>query len=155
MVYLDTSALVKLYAMESFSEQVAAFVAHEPALTVSRLVELELRCVLARKVRDQVLSPQQADAVWCAFNDDILGGLFDSVPVEDAHVARAMALLQEASSGMALRALDALHLGVALAHAINTIATSDVGLATAARQLGFSVSLFAPLTVHEASPAYR
>jgi predicted nucleic acid-binding protein len=49
--YVDTSALAKRYINEAGSEEIDAFLGRWPRVLISRLVVLELRCVLQRRRR--------------------------------------------------------------------------------------------------------
>ncbi len=51
-VYLDTSALIKLYVPEAFSTEVERLVADVDVLVISRLtVMLEWHCAMSRRLR--------------------------------------------------------------------------------------------------------
>ncbi len=149
--YIDTSALAKLYIPEAFSEEVDAFIQSREQLFVSSLVALELRCFLARKVRARAISSGAADAVWEAFGDDVEAALFSLLETGEAHLTAALKLIGNTQATGALRALDAMHLGIARERNLPAFATSDLVQADAARAIGLEVHLFATLSVHEPS----
>ena len=58
MVYIDTSALAKWYLNESRSEDFAAWIQTEAGAHISTLTVVEMRCLLARRRRNQELSTE-------------------------------------------------------------------------------------------------
>jgi predicted nucleic acid-binding protein len=60
ILYLDTSALVKLYVNEDRSDDVHAWVASATAVATSRVTWAEAAATLARREREQ---PNQADII--------------------------------------------------------------------------------------------
>jgi predicted nucleic acid-binding protein len=131
MIYLDTSALVKLYVQEAFSEEVREAVAGQPVRTVS-IAFVEALSALARKAElteDERLSvTREFLKSWHRFRalstDDVL---------ESAGIL---------ARGHRLRAFDALHLAAARelgAPSSIQFAVYDQDLARAAREEGFQV----------------
>ena len=59
ILYLDTSALVKLYAEEEGTETVELAVDEAEAVATSVVAYAEARAALARKLRDDVFSPEE------------------------------------------------------------------------------------------------
>lgn len=106
-LYLDTSALVKLYVDEIGSELVRSGVAQAEFVATSEIAYLEARAALARRRREKVFSLPSYRRLLEDFELD-----WDRYVV----VAVTMPLLREASSlteRYPLRALDALHLASA------------------------------------------
>ncbi len=112
-LYLDTSALVKLYVLEPESAALSAFVRkHSPPLPFSSLHELELTHALERRRADGDLSAEGSNRIAAAIEKDLTGGLL-ARPSADwpGTFARAIHLLRQHRG---LRSLDSLHIGSAL-----------------------------------------
>lgn len=110
ILYLDTSALVKLYAREAGREEVRRAVREASAVAISEIGYVEARSAFARREREGVLSAERHDRAV-----ELLARDFRDVylmrPVAGQVVARAGKLVREHS----LRAYDAVHLATALA----------------------------------------
>ncbi len=108
IVYLDTSALVKLYIEEAGSAAVATCVERASAVTTVRVTYAEARAAFARYRREGGLTPaglrqvvRDLDAEWGAYN---------VVEVHDPLVRRAGALAER----HALRGYDAIQIAAAV-----------------------------------------
>jgi predicted nucleic acid-binding protein len=108
MLYLDASALVKLYVDEAESQAVADGVERADAVITVRVTYAEARAALARHRREGGLTApglrravRQLDGDW---------GTYNLVEVSDAVVRRAGALAER----HALRGYDAVQLAAAL-----------------------------------------
>ena len=124
MLYLDTSAMVKLVRTESETNQLRQVVAAQPLVSCDIAIT-EIHRTLAR-YRD-VPGHARADALL-----DVTG----LVAVNRALLVRASRLLPAI-----LRSLDALHLAAALlvASELSALVTYDARLAEAARRNGLEV----------------
>jgi hypothetical protein len=140
-VYVDTSALVKWYVNEVRSEEVEAYLAQAAPAYISLLTKTEMRSLLARRGREGHLDADTQARVVATFEGDIAMGHLVLVPhtVESFLIAESIVGAQPA---VPLRALDALHLGVARANGIGTIATADRVMAQAAGILGLDCRTF-------------
>ena len=131
MIYLDTSALVKLYVREDHSEFVQRAVAGRSVRTVS-IAFVETLSALARKqelsARERLAASQEFLATWHHFR-----------AIATDHVLEAAGILARAHR---LRAFDAIHLAAALelgpARTVQ-FAVFDRELALAARKEGFAL----------------
>jgi predicted nucleic acid-binding protein len=124
MLYLDSSAIVKLVSREPETDGLVQLIGEDPATISSELSVVEvLRAV--RRVRGD---RRRAEAV--------LGGVA-LVPI-DAGIIRSAAGLSPA----ALRSLDAIHLATVLSLVgdVSRLVTYDTRLAAAARSMKVSVS---------------
>jgi predicted nucleic acid-binding protein len=124
MLYLDSSAIVKLVSREPETDGLVQLIGEDPATISSELSVVEvLRAV--RRVRGD---RRRAEAV--------LGGVA-LVPI-DAGIIRSAADLSPA----ALRSLDAIHLATVLSLVgdVSRLVTYDTRLAAAARSMKVSVS---------------
>jgi uncharacterized protein len=137
ILYLDTSALVKLYVTESGSTTVLTAVAHADLLATHLIAWVELRAALARK---RALGEMDADrhaAIVADMEADWVR--FNIVRVDEPLVFRAGELAERHS----LRGYDAVHLAAAersrLAALPLRFACFDRALTAAAATLGMDV----------------
>ncbi len=110
ILYLDTSALVKLYAEEPGREEVQAAIEDARVVAVSEIGYVEARSALARKEREGALSEEQHDTAVEQLERDFQD-IYLSCPLTGEIAARAGEFVR----GHALRAYDAIHLATALA----------------------------------------
>lgn len=108
MLYLDSSALVKLYVAESGSERVRQLVQHAPVCATSAIAYAEIRAAMARRFREGALSSTQLIRIKSALLAD-WPTLF-VVPVIEPITMSA----GDVSELHALRGMDAIHLASAL-----------------------------------------
>lgn len=108
MLYLDTSALVKLYVEEPLSQELSVVVDEAEAVATSLLAYTEAMAAFARARREVRLSPQEYRHVVNAFEED--WSRYIIVEVTDRLVKTAGHL----AVSRALRGYDALHLASAL-----------------------------------------
>ena len=108
MLYLDTSALVKLYVDEPMSQELSAAVDEAEAVATSLLAYVEARAAFARARREARLSAQAYRHIVDAFVED--WSRYVAVEVTDRLVKEAGDLAVH----RALRGYDALHLASAL-----------------------------------------
>jgi uncharacterized protein len=118
LIYVDTSALLKLLRSETHSEALAAYLADRDDLVSSTLLAVELRRSALRSV------PQSLPRV------DILLSRVDMIDMDDVVVESASQLPDPT-----LRSLDAIHLATALLvrDEVDVLLTYDERLADAAR----------------------
>ena len=141
MIYVDTSALVKRYVSEAGSDAFDAFFLAQAPLTISRLTIVEMRCALARRRRNQQVSPKLESQVLEAFRLDVQDGALAVSSFLEDDLTLAYHLIDEVAD-LPLRTLDALHLAVARRHAIPAFSTADKKQAEAAQQLSFVLHPF-------------
>jgi predicted nucleic acid-binding protein len=136
-IYVDTSALVKVYLPEPRSDEVNAAVAGRVDLVVSDLVITEAVAALARRVREGDLAREAAARLHGALLDDLEQDLFVRVELDPAtHRAAERFLL---SLPVPLRAPDALHLALAASVGAGTLLTFDPRLGNAGLAIGVEV----------------
>lgn len=128
-LYLDASALLKLYIAEADSDACEALLDAEPVWVTAEHTYVEIRRNLARLLDRTALAEAREDfaADWTRVN---------VVPV-DATLCEAAATLAETTG---LKTLDALHLAAAQLGEVDAIATFDGRLASAARSIGVAVA---------------
>ena len=127
MIYLDSSALLKLVRVETHSAQLTSWLAERPdaPLVSSALAQVEVLRA-CRRIGERLLEPGRA-----------VLAMLDFVPIDD-DVLGAAAEIPDA----ALRSLDALHLASALAldPDLDTFVAYDERLLTAAEAAGLPVA---------------
>ena len=112
-VYLDTSALVKLYLVEPESGTVAHWLlGHRPPVPYSSLHELEVTHAIERKCLEADFGFRQATLTRSTLEKDLAEGVLERpAPDWPGIFARAIHLLRQHRG---LRSLDGLHVGSAL-----------------------------------------
>jgi predicted nucleic acid-binding protein len=108
ILYLDTSALVKLYVLEPDSDEVRARVSKAERVATSRVAYPEARAAFARRQREGAIADTELRSVVSDLERD-----FKALVVVElqAGVAR---LAGELSERHALRGFDAIHVACAL-----------------------------------------
>jgi predicted nucleic acid-binding protein len=138
VVYLDTSALLKLLWREPESQAVRTRVAAEDAVVVSSLVELETEVQL----KAAWLGGRYREAQWRRFRAK-LTELRDLEPFHFRTLPGSLfptALRQHEAAGRSHgRTLDRLHLAAMAELDLDRLMTNDDVQAEAARVLGFEV----------------
>ena len=134
-VYLDSSALLKLYVPEAGSDAFDRVLGGRDDLLASDLTITEIVSALARRVREGGVRPEQARMVQRSVVRALEGGPYGRVELDRGTHRDAERLLLDRRD-LTLRAADALHLALALAAGAGTLATFDGRLGAAARALG-------------------
>jgi predicted nucleic acid-binding protein len=129
-VYLDTSAVIKLYHKEVGSDELLAFLnthAHDLILTLADITRIEFHSAFLRRVRMQEIPRTPVYAVFGAFDRDLK--LFNQISIDETVKNMATTLLDTIAHQRGLRTLDAFQLAAALfCHQIipvDTFVTSD------------------------------
>jgi predicted nucleic acid-binding protein len=108
ILYLDTSALVKLYVQEAGSEVVARALQEAAAVATARISYAEARAAFARHARQRGLTASELRRVVRHLDEE--WGQYAVVEITDGVVRRAAALAERHE----LRAYDAVQLAAAL-----------------------------------------
>jgi predicted nucleic acid-binding protein len=136
MLYIDSSALAKLYTPEVESDSVDAFLQGRSDLLISELAISEVLAAVARRRREGLLEPAAANRIRDALIIDADSGSFRRLHLDPAvHRAAERLLL---STSTPLRILDALHLALAFSGTATQILTFDVRMRDAAIQAGLN-----------------
>jgi len=141
IIYCDTSALAKWYINESRSDEVEHYLQLHGPVTISELTVVEMRCLLARRRRDQELTARLETEIFAAFQEDIRRRFLICLPLPRELAAGAinlMAILGE----IPVRSLDAMHLVIAKEASAEVLVTADRIMADAAQALEFEVVRF-------------
>ena len=137
-IYLDTSALVKVYLPEAESDIVDQLLIGRQDLFISDLVVAEIVSAVARRRRDGALEVKVAQRLRSKILKDIESGVFLKIDLPAAVFRKAERILL-ALDAVALRSADAIHLALALSADARSIVTYDERMAEAATSLGFEV----------------
>lgn len=135
--YFDTSVVAPLYRPEALTAAAEAL-QQQYRPVISLLTEVELTSTIARWVRTQEMSDEQAALAGKTFAEDLRLNVFERTNLEDRHYWQARTWLQKRSTN--LRTLDTLHLAVA-AENDWPIITADKRLHQAATSLGCASQL--------------
>ena len=133
MHYLDTSVLTACFYPEARSAAVQHLLSRLEGQTISPLVEVELYCTVARKVRAGQIEVSAALRIFSEYQMHLVEHRFGIVPVGAAEYTLAREWLAQLTTS--LRVLDALHLAAAFANGL-TLVTADKDLAKAAGHFG-------------------
>jgi predicted nucleic acid-binding protein len=134
-LYFDTSALAKAYTTERGSTDVDDFLARGTTVFLSDLNRVELRCMLARRLRSGEINAVQEQAIWSQFLLDISNEFFEPIALPASAWSVATQLIDRVAP-IALRTLDALHVAMASALPAITFVTAERAQRSAAQQMG-------------------
>lgn len=113
MLYLDSSALIKRYQNEQGTEALNARLREEAkglrSVFTSVLTYAEIHGALARRIREKLLSPEEAAVVQDEFDAD---WVLSIAPIELG--TNVLGFVRDLVRGFPLRGADAIHLASAL-----------------------------------------
>jgi hypothetical protein len=134
-IYVDSSALAKLYVPEAESDTLDAFLRGRRGLMISELANTEVLSAVARRKREGELHAKQANEIHDAVLGDADSGSFGRLDLNpEAH--REAERLLFATDSLPLRTLDALHIALAFSGGASHILTFDRRMREAATQAG-------------------
>jgi predicted nucleic acid-binding protein len=136
-LYLDSSALVKIYLPETGSEALEAPLVGRRDLVVSELAVTEVVSALTRRKREGSLDAAAVTRLHRAVLHDIDAGYYrslDLAPAIHREAERLLVLFER----VPLRAADALHLALAASAGCATVVTFDHRMTEAAPHLGLT-----------------
>jgi uncharacterized protein len=136
-LYVDSSALAKLYVPEIHSDEVDAYLRGKVGLLISELAVTEVLSAIGRRKREGDLSSAMANRIRDALLADAESGAFARLHLEPA-VHRVAERLLLATTSVPLRTLDALHLALAFSGGATHLLTFDTSLREAALQAGLN-----------------
>ena len=135
-VYLDASALAKLYLPEPESEMLEHALENRRDLVLSDLTITETISALCRLSREGTVDDESKTRLYRAIVTDFESNLFLHVGLASPVHREAERLLLSVS--ISLRSLASLHLALALTAGAQTVVTFDHRLANAARTIGLN-----------------
>jgi hypothetical protein len=137
-IYVDSSALAKLYVPEAESGMLDAFLRGRRGLIISELAITEVLSAVARRKREGELRAKHANEIRDAVLADADSGAFRRLDL-DPEVHRVAERLLLATESLPLRTLDALHIALAFSGAASHVLTFDRRMREAAAQAGLNV----------------
>jgi uncharacterized protein len=138
MTYVDTSALVVMFAREARADALLSWLARHPRrqMCVSDWSVTEFASALAVKQRRGDLDEQAMADAWLEF-DNACGSLLRVAPTSSEDFGNAARLCLQVDNG--LRSGDALHLAVASRLACESLMSYDITLNKNAQAGGLAV----------------
>jgi uncharacterized protein len=134
-IYIDSSALAKLYVPEPESDTLEAFLQGRRDLMISELAITEVLSGVARRRREGMITALQALTIRDALLADADSGSFhrlDMSPVVHREAERLLLHIESVS----LRTLDALHVAAALLGLATHVVTYDARMRAAVLHTG-------------------
>lgn len=130
-MYIDTSCLVAFYMPEEFSSGVHKVITSSDSISVSSITTVEFFSALKKKMRIGFSSGKETEIAINKFDEHMTKGFFRHIEIEETHFSSAADLLLQTNT--ALRALDAIHLGISREEKIK-IYSNDSTLLKAAKE---------------------
>lgn len=127
MVYVDTSAIVKLYVREQYSREVSEWVRRRnESIPLTSLHELELINAVKLKCFRKEMSRRQSESILTKFGKHEKLGVFHRPPINWADMfSLALRLSGEHTPNTGSRALDIMHVAMALSLGALSLLTFD------------------------------
>jgi predicted nucleic acid-binding protein len=136
VIYLDTSCLLKLYAHEQGSEELAAWLVGRRGVVCSGHGRLELISALKRHQREDRLDDRGLRQALTRLETEEGNRLIEWLPITNTLINAACAMVAELPSAVFIRAGDALHLACAKDAGLREIYSHDRHLLAAAPHFG-------------------
>jgi uncharacterized protein len=138
VIYVDASALAKIYLPEPESDQIDGFLKGRRRLQISELGITEVLSAVARRRREHVLTIRQATQIRDALIDDARSGTLQLLQLSPTVHREAERLLLGFDT-VSLRTLDALHIALAISGSASWMVTFDRRMAEASLHAGLRV----------------
>jgi predicted nucleic acid-binding protein len=143
MVFWDTSALLKLYVAEPDSNAFATLAERQDPLAISAWTTHEILCGLHRKELVHDLKAGGADAIYQRILEQIAAGTLHVIAYTATVAQRTSEVIRGcygARTPIAIRSLDALQLGSALAGGAIEVVSADERMRVGAKIFNLRVS---------------
>ena len=139
ILFLDTSALVKLFQTEAGTDALMQWVESARQVTLLDIARLEFISALQRRFRNNELTRDELQILQLGFQERWLS--FDIQPLNRKVIDEAVDLLQLYGSTYGLRTLDALHAAAfaLVAEKDWRFVAADYNLCRVISDLGFTV----------------
>jgi predicted nucleic acid-binding protein len=143
MSYWDTSALVKLYALESDSTAFETYALSAPAKPVtSRIALYEARATFRRKESEGILQPGYAERLYAQLLQDVAAGEIRLVALDgevEREYGQVLGACYQLAPAIPLRTLDAVHLATARVAGEQELVATDRPMRDAAKLLALTL----------------
>ncbi|TVR75687.1 MAG: PIN domain-containing protein [Spirochaetaceae bacterium] len=141
VIYLDTSAFLKLYIREEGSELVQQVLeAQDAPVPISDVLEWEFFNALRLKVFRGELDSATVDHMMKLFDDRLLRGQYAAADLDRSLLSRDVRDLSRHSSTIGSRTLDVVHVAIAAQLKATRFVTFDDRQADLARTAGLPVT---------------
>lgn len=139
--YLDTSAILKLYKNESFSDELSCWVREqEIPIFLSPFQELEFKNAIMLNVFHKNIDLATGERILKWFSDDIKNGVYNKKSVQySAIFSRAQKVALKWTRTVGSRSLDIIHVGTALELEHKVFVTFDLRQAEIVRKTGLEL----------------
>lgn len=137
-MYLDTCYIAKFYLNEPDSLRVRELVRGADKIHSSVWALAEFHAVLHRRVREGVVSSEDAGDLASRFSGHSRDGLWNFIPVNEALLRRTGILIISAPGEIFLRTADAVHLATAQELGERDVWTNDRHMLAAAPYFGLT-----------------
>jgi len=135
-VYLDTSALAKLYLQEAESDDLDSALIGRRDLLISELTLTELTSAITRRAREGEIEASIARRIYQQLFRDVRAGEYRLLDLTSATHREAERLLLTIGRHAPIRAGDSLHLATAALADARTLVTYDRQMHAVASKLG-------------------
>jgi predicted nucleic acid-binding protein len=136
MIFCDTSAAVKIYALERESASVQRLFDPEDDICLSELTRVEIMGVFHKRLREGLWNETQFLAGVRQFSKDDLSGFWTWLPLDKTITEAAAKIFTTLPATVFLRSSDCVQLVTALHHKFSEIYTYDSHQSAAAAILG-------------------
>lgn len=140
MTYWDTSAVLKLYVTEPDSQYFIDLVARSDVpLRTAQVARVEVLCALHRKEGAGDLVAGAAARIYRRFVEDAGSGRILLLPIAQEvleHVEKSVRRSYSSEPRLAVRSLDAIHVGTALSNKSKEMVTIDARMRAVAKVMG-------------------
>jgi len=136
MIFCDTSAAVKIYALERESASVQLLFDTEDDICLSELTRVEIMGVFHKRLREGLWNQSQFLAGVRQFSNDELSGFWTWLPLDQSIIHAAAKIYTTLPSTVFLRSSDCIQLVTALHNNFAEIYTYDTHQSAAASVLG-------------------
>ncbi len=135
-VYLDTSALAKIYVQETDSDEIDSALVGRRDLLISELALTELTSAIARRARAGLMEVAGVRRIYQQLFRDVRAGEYRLLDLTSATHREAERILLTLGRHAPIRAGDSLHLAVAALADARTLITYDRQMHAVASALG-------------------
>jgi predicted nucleic acid-binding protein len=135
-VYLDTSALAKLYVQEAESDELDSALVGRRDILISELTLTELTSAIVRRAREGALEAAVARRIYQQLFRDVRAGEYRLLDLTPATHREAERLLMTIGRHAPIRAGDSLHLAIAALANARALVTYDRQMHAVAVALG-------------------